>query len=359
MGDVLIVRWGAFGDHVHMSNVIRAFDEDGWNVSVEYNSKGAHIHKANPRIKRHLIFETGTADVVAKVRENPMFLNDHIEAVGRNYDRTVSLQGSLEDALIEPSRSHQYQWPLWKRRLKNANICYYDQSMIWAGLTDKKYMGRTGEIYFTNEEHQMVGEWVERRKEKYVVLWCLRGSMYQKAVYPMAQEVIGKFCEKHPEALVITTGDDFCKQLEWDHPQVMHKSGAWPFRQTALLARYVDMVVTPETGLGIVAGVFGTPKIMLLTAASLKNVVGNDENDFSLQSPAWCSPCTRAIYDTDHCEHWGDRKDFFSTHSEEGHPLPICVNFNPEEVLARMEEVYAMRIRRKQYDPTDRRPVYM
>ena len=48
---------------------------------------------------------------------------------------------------------------------------------------------------------------------------------------------------------------------------VVHRSGRMPFRQALLMARYMDLVVTPETGLGIGAGAYGTPKIMLLTIA--------------------------------------------------------------------------------------------
>ena len=106
-----------------------------------------------------------------------------------------------------------------------------------------------------------------------------------------------------------------------------------------------DMVITPETGLGIGAGAFGTPKIMLLTAASLRNIGGNDDNDYSIQSPAYCSPCTRAIYDTDYCEL-----------DEKGGC--IRVNFPMEMVLDRMQVVYDARIPRAYWEVRDEK-VYM
>ena len=121
-------------------------------------------------------------------------------------------------------------------------------------------------------------------------------------MYPIAERVCTEFINRHPETVIITTGDKFCQQWEWEHPQVIHRSARIPFRQALCIAQFADMVVTPETGLGIGAGSFGTPKIMLLTAASLTNVVGNDRNDYSLQSPAYCSPlhshppCTRPLF---------------------------------------------------------------
>lgn len=324
MKRVYLVRYGAYGDHVHMSNVIRAFHEEGWEITFEYNWKGLQIHNFNPRVTWHVPFEPAY-----KSERDKLILKRRLDEIRGEYDKLVALTQSLEDAMICHENTPEYFFPLWMRRKKNAQVCYYDQSMKWAGFTDKKYMGWTGEIYFSRKEHERIKEILEPYRENFIVLWAIRGSMYQKAMYPIAQEVCNQFLFDHPNAVIFTTGDPECKKWEWEHPRVFHKSGVWPYRQALLMARYADLVVTPETGLGIGAGAYGTPKIMLLTAASLKNIVGNDKNDYSLQSDAWCSPCTRAIYDTHSCP------------LENG--LPICVNFKKERVLARMHEVYANR----------------
>ncbi len=329
MKKVYLIRHGAYGDHVDMTNVIKVFDEEGWEITFEYNIKGSHIHAENPRINKHILF-----DPYSKNNNIEEMIKQRKEII-KNCDRVVDFQGSLEGALIAGESTPEYFWPKKLRNEKNSHICYYDQSMKWAGFTGKKYMGRSGEIFFTKEEHEHVRLQIERYKEgfnaDYVVLWCLRGTMWQKAIYPLSEEVCRRFQEKHKKVLIITTGDDFCQKWEWAAERTIHRSGRMPFRQAALMARYVDMVVTPETGLGIVAGVFGTPKIMLLTAASIKNITGNDENDFSLQSEAWCSPCSRAIYNVNSCMLSGENK------------LPICVNFNKETVLDRMKEIYDRR----------------
>jgi ADP-heptose:LPS heptosyltransferase len=326
---VYIIRWGAYGDHVHMTNVIKAFDEDGWDVTMEYNIKGAQIHSYNPRIKKHVFLEPTAKE---HLKKGKFWLSDHLKSIEKEYDKVVNLQGSLEGALIAGKDRPMYYWPKSMRNARNTHICYYDQSMIWAGLTDKKYMGWSGEIYFPKEEHEFVKTYLEKNiiepNKKFTILWALRGTMWQKAIYPIAKDVCNEFLRRHPDAHIITTGDDFCKKWEWEHDRVSHKSGRIPYRQALLMSRYMDLVVTPETGLGIGAGAYGTPKIMLLTAASLKNIVGNDNNDFSLQSDAWCSPCTRAIYDTDQCM------------CDEVNNLPICVAFDKEKVLNQMETVY-------------------
>ena len=340
MKRVYLVRWGAYGDHIHMSNVIRAFDEDGWHITCEYNHKGAQIHSYNPRIDVHKYFEP-TKDNFNGSKKFYSFLREKERIINDNYDHFVNFGHSLENTLIEPERQSSYFWPLWLRREKNTNICYYDQSMIWSGLTDQKYMGGVGEIWFTEEEHEHVWNQLQPYRDKFVIVWALRGTMWQKAVCHIAKDIVNDWLKEFPDTVVITTGDDFCQKWEWVSPigttiapekgigegaTLIHKSGRMPFRQALHFARYADLVVTPETGLGIGAGAMSTPKIMLLTAASIKNIVGNDKNDYSLQSDAFCSPCTRAIYNTLSCP--------VNKQTE----LPICVDFDKNKVLEKMRE---------------------
>jgi hypothetical protein len=299
-----------------------------------------------------VFWEPSNQKFLQEFREDPEAFHKKVSELGAGYDKVINLQWSLEGALVDNQLSEAYYWPRYMREAKSGHTNYYDQSMKWAGLEPD---GRSGELWFANHEHRMVGEWMEQLKDKFVVLWCIRGTMYQKAIYDLAEKAITRFCADTPNAVVVTIGDKDCKQFEFDHPQVIHRSGVFPFRQAVLLTKYVDMVVTPETGLGVAAGTYGTPKVMLLTSASLKNVVANDDNDFSLQSEVWCSPCFRAIYDTMHCEHLEGK------HAPDGMPLPICVAFDEDRVFDRLTEArnHALRIGRKQHDPSDERPVYV
>jgi len=341
MKTAYLVRYGAYGDHVHMSNVIKALDELDYHITFEYNFKGLQIQNDNPRVNVHIPFEPPHRD--AQKDDYLRHYKRHMRLMDK-YDLYVNFSHSLEDALIAGASSSEYYWPLDLRRAKNANTCYYDQSMKWAGLTDEKYMGRTGEIFYRKEDHEYVVNLLNKYKDRFILIYAFRGTMQQKATYPLAEPVINAFLDRHPDVLCITTGDPECQKWEFDHPNVWHVSGRMPFRQVLLMTRYADLVVTPETGLGIGAGSYGTPKIMMLTAASKKNIVGNDKNDYSLQSEAWCSPCTRAIYDTDHCP------------MKNGHP--ICVDFDPEQVVERMEEVYQAGIPSKSWEIQDE-PVYV
>jgi len=335
-----LVRWGAYGDHIHMSNVIRALHEDGYEITFEYNYKGAQIHSYNPRISRHIVFEPMAEENGGKLN----YKLDEYKRLKDEYDIFVNFSFSLEEALIEPEHKPSYFWPLWKRRLKNTNICFYDQSMIWAGLTAKKYMGLTGDIFFKREEHEHVLNQLRPYEDKFIVLLALRGSTYQKHLRHVARGICDEWLKRHPDSVIITTGDKSCQGWEWPSAHgttiaperglgdgthsLVHKSARMPFRQALNIAKYADLVITPETGLGIGAGAFATPKIMLLTTSNILNIAGNDRNDYSLQSEAYCSPCARAIYNTDNCP------------VDDSTKLPICIMFDRERVVRRMEEVF-------------------
>ena len=367
MKRVYLYRQGAYGDQINMSNVIKEFYDQGWEVTCSYNFKGQQIHHCNPYIHHHEVFEYAQYMTKSDKEKAPIFA--HIarqKAAMKEYDKYVSFQNSIEGALIAPESSPEYFWPLRLRRQKNTHTCYYDQSMKWAGFTDEKYMGRSGEIFSKAEDHEFIKNSLLPYKDKFIILWALRGSMWQKAVCHIAADICNNWLKEHPDTVIITTGDKFCQQWEWDsevgktiRPEkglgdgsatLIHRSGRMPFRQALLMARYSDLVVTPETGLGIGAGAYGTPKIMLLTAASLENIVKNDKNDYSIQSDAWCSPCTRAIYNTKNCPQsttanhlMGKNIDWNHTdfNKIETQPLPICVDFTKDQVMTQMRLAHA------------------
>lgn len=323
-----------------MTNVIKALHEDGFEITFEYNYKGAQIHPYNPRIKKHVFFEP-CDDRNAETFDQKF---KEIKALEDKYDKVVNFSYSIEEALVEPEHKPSYFWPHWKREIKNGKICFYDQSMEWAGYTADKYKGWGGELYFKRTEHSHVINQLEPYRDNFIILLALKGSTYQKHIRFLARELCDRWAKRHPDTTIITTGEEACKDWEWPSakgstiaPEIglgdgthtlVHKSGRMPFRQALNLTRYVDLVITPETGLGIGAGVFGTPKIMLLTTSNLLNIVGNDKNDFSLQSKAYCSPCYRAIYNTRNCP----------TNDRTG--LPLCTDFDINDILDQMEKAY-------------------
>lgn len=365
---VYLIRYGAYGDHLHMTPVLRAFKEEGWETTFEYNAKGLQIHAFNPWVDHHVFREPSRG--LYENEEGACYEQyQRINRLKREYDRVVDFGGSLEKALIADEKSPDYFLSKEEREEKFGQISFHDQSIKWANLPEK-YHGRKVEVYFRHKEHERVKEIMGPIREKYpfLMMWSIAGSMWQKAIYPWAREVCDEFMTRHPDVfLFLTCGPEYAANC-WSGPRVYNcVEKKHPFRQVLLMTRYINMLVTPETGIGIGAGAYGTPKIMLMTAANLKNIVGNDENDYSLQSDAWCSPCHRAIYNMDHCDTepvdltcrvvHGDPSNPF--HKTEEKKLPICVFFNKDRLLAQMEKIYALHHVPDWSAPADERLVYL
>lgn len=336
-------------------------------MTFEYNIKGAQIHAFNPYIDKHVVHEPEKGLYTRE--EDACFRHyQKQKRIKKEVDHFVDFGGSLEESLIASERHPDYFLDKATRNKRFGQICFHDQSVKWAGLPEK-YYGRRSEIYFRKKEHDRVKEILEpiRAKYPFLMMWSIAGSMWQKAIYPWAQEVCDEFMRRHEDVYLFLTAGPEYKDMMWSGDRVYNcLEKKHPFRQVLLMTRYINLLVTPETGIGIGAGAYGTPKIMLMTAASVKNIVGNDENDFSMQSEAWCSPCHRAIYNMDTCNTLPVQRECVVGHSENpdekrqtARELPICVFFDKNKVLEQMEKIYGLRHMPDYSAPTDERSVYM
>lgn len=173
----------------------------------------------------------------------------------------------------------------------------------------------------------MVAKYLAKYSSKFKVLINLSGSSPHKA-FVQAKEVIDKIIEAYPDAQVFTTGDKLSEGIDTDRPEVIKFSNKMPFRQVLLIAKYMNCVIGTESGMMVGASCHGTPTIQLLTAASKENHVKYAQNDYSLQSPARCSPCHKNPYD-----YWGcPTKDNY----------PLCVFFDINRILEQIEKTHAL-----------------
>tara|TARA_Y100000310_G_scaffold342437_2_gene445709 strand:- start:1637 stop:2734 length:1098 start_codon:yes stop_codon:yes gene_type:complete len=358
---VYLIRYGAYGDHLHMSHIVRAFKEEGYHVTFEYNTKGAQLHTYNPNINVHVLHEPckGLVDQ----EEDAMYAHyKKLKKIKKDYDRFVDFSNSLEKSLIAGHADVGFFLSKKERETKYGQISFHDQSVLWAGLP-KKYFGGKPEVYYRRKEHERVKELLQPMKDKgqFILIWSLAGSMWQKAIYPWSKEVCDEFQRRHPNVFIIITAGPTYKNNVWEGKNVMSVVDKWPFRQALLSTRYANALITPETGLGIGAGGYDTPKCMLMTAANLKNIIGEDKNDFSIQSDAWCSPCHRAIYNMDLCDTQPMEEGVKVAYGNDktANKLPICVFFNKDKVLEQMEKMYDLQHVPNWDGPSDERPVYM
>lgn len=344
MKKALISRFGAFGDHIHCSHIPRLLKEnEGFDVvDFQYNFKGIPIYANNPFIDKHIQFEP----TMRPICDYPVsFIQKRLNYIAESgkYDRVIDLQNSIERGYMAMENMNEYYRDSAYRRKKYGQLNYYDVSTIAAGYP--QYIGMVGDLHFTEYEEKFVKDLYERLyKDKFVIVLNLSGSSKQK-LFLDAEKVITQFLSTHKDAVCITVGDEDCRKLlEFKGERIINRSGffnedksidkdgneGYPFRQSMMMAKFANLCMGYESGLMVASTLLGTPTLQLMTAASIKNHGGDFPNDYSLQSPIYCSPCHKGPYSFIGCP----KIDVLDE------KYPACIKFNPEAILMRMERVY-------------------
>lgn len=307
------------GDLIMATPIFRLLKRDGYHVTLNCNKRGAEMAKHNPYIDKVLFHDESIPN------ED---LGKHWAELGSKYDRVINLSESIEKGLLAVEGSPEFNFDHDERhRLYNHN--YYDRTMEIAGYPEEK--GLCGEMFFSPTEETILADFRKKYIGKFKVLWALSGSAHHK-VWPYAPYVSIAFLNKHPDAIVVTVGDDICRMLEWDHPRTIARSGQWHIRKACLMAKYADLVISTETGIANAAACFGTPQITLLSHSSEENLTKYWKNNISLHTDSKCHPCHQLHYTEDTCD--------LSGVVVKG---PVCMTeLMPDVVFDAMEQVYEM-----------------
>ena len=320
----LVIRYGAFGDQLIASPLIKRIAEDGYHITFNCTERALPVVKNNPYIDEFLIQGT---DLVPNDR-----LDEYWADLSKGYDKVANLSESVECRFLRVPNRPDYHLPIEKRREECGTGNFYDYALEVGGYTD--VVKPRPELYPTAIEEAMGAYFRAKYKDKFLILWCLQGSSMHKC-YPFGQDVALEFLKRHKDAMTITVGDDICRLVEWDHERALKKSAIWDIRSTLLITKWVDLVISPETGVLNASGCYKTPKIGFLTHSNKTNITKYFANDFSMQAEIECSPCHRMIYvenATTDCPKMDLGEDAW---------LCACAGaFDPRKVLERMERIY-------------------
>ena len=344
MKRALISRFGAYGDQIHCSHIPRLLKErEGYDyVAFQYNDKGYAIHKENPFIDEHIHFEPS---IIPQSENFITLIRKRLAYLGEKFDTVIDLQHTLETKTFALENQSEYYRNDKFRAKMNGIRNLYDETTIAAGFP--QHVGMVGDIFFTKEEEECVKNiYRERYSGKFVIIINLSGSSRQK-LFLNAEKIIKTFLEKHPEAVCITMGDEDCrKNLEFTGERIINRAGKfdgetkYSFRQSMLMSKYANLVMGYESGLMCASTLLGAPSLQLMTSAAIKSHGGDFINDYSLQSPCYCSPCFKGPYQFVGCPKI----------KVLGKDYPKCIQFDPEVILNKMEEVY--------YFERNRKPAY-
>ena len=286
--EVLVVRYGAFGDAVWMTPVLKQLKEDGWYVVYNTTEYSAQVLKHCPWIDEFML---QPQDAIT-LEDLPAYW-DGLEG---HFDKIINMSGSVEGTLLKKEGTPEYDWGHNKRH-KECNINYQDRTMDWAGYKEGKYKGMLPELHFTESEEHMIQTFLKPLEGKFLILWSLAGSSFHKH-YPWTPYVTGELQAIYGDKIVVmTVGDKDCQMIQPHGPNVIPKAGFLPIRASMLLTKYADLVVGPETGILNAAACYDTPKILLMSHSSEENLPKYWKNCTPLRAPdAPCQPCHRLVY---------------------------------------------------------------
>lgn len=326
MKTAMIYRLGAFGDVLHASHLPRLVKEyyKVDKLDFETSTRGYQILQQNPFI-----------DNLTTINPNDMDKNDlfslwnHLEDT---YDLFFNLINTIEETYCCNENNYRYYMNDKFRREKCGKMNFYDSGTKACGLPDS-YLGTRGELYYPKEEHgiakKRIGIWRKQYEADWIILICLSGSSMHKR-FECVESICRKILKKYPKVLIVLTGDKNCHSQVFKHPRVISKIDIWNFRTVALMVKYFDFVISPETGLVCVSHMWDTPTLQLLTAASWDNHIKGAKNAYWVQSDALCSPCHKNPVTYYGCT----RKD----------EVPLCVvSFSEDKIMAKVEEAYVNR----------------
>lgn len=315
---ILVIRLGAYGDMVQVTPIFRLYHEKGYKVDCLCNHESFDVLEHNPYIEDLQVIQRGAIPATQ--------LKEYFAYLGTKYAKVINLCESIERGLLLEDRDEEFYLPKEERH-KRCNVNYSDRLMELAGLDER---GLRPEIYLSEQE-EFYGNLLRKKNAGwFCVQWQLTGSSTHK-LYPYAEAIIEYCLDKYPRMKFYLTGGPEVHMYvdSWDR-RVVSKLGKWNQRQSIVMTKFMDLVVSPETGTLNGAGAFPVPKIGLLTHSSRENLTKYFLNDYSLESEAKCAPCHRLVHDVRFCE------------TDKTFGLPVCMSegHSPARIIGIIDRLY-------------------
>jgi ADP-heptose:LPS heptosyltransferase len=286
-----VCRYGAFGDLIQTSSILPGLKGQGYHVTLYTTPRGEEVMRHDPNVDAIYIQDT---DQVPN-----QYLGDFWKWEAKKYDKWINLSESVEATFLALPGRTQHLWPQPVRhKYLNTNYFEFLHDLADVPMPPKpKFYASEDEKAWAKKERQRIGG-------SMLVMFSLAGSSVHK-VWPWMDHLFARILLKHPDARILTVGDEMSQMLEcgWEQePRVIRMAGKYTIRQSMAMLDQCDMVIGPETGMMNAAAHMGMPKIVFLSHSSDNNLTKYWVNTMALEpqdTPCW--PCHQMHYSFEHC----------------------------------------------------------
>lgn len=290
----LVVRYGAFGDLMQASSVIKGLKDQGFHVTLHCAPPGSTVVETDPNIDQMILFDK---DQIPNAN-----LGDFWAWQRKKYERFVNLSESVEGSLLAMPGRAQHAWsPAVRHSMMNRNYLEF-QHMI-ADVPHKPQV----KFYATLEEKA----WARKERAKMgagpVIMYSLSGSSVHKT-WAGLDNIIASALLHFPTSQIVLCGGPECVILEqgWEKElRVTETSGKWSIRQSLAFLEQADLVIGPETGVLNAASCMPMPKVIFLSHSSEENLTRDWVNTSALWARKTECPGRSAGIPTCHQMHYG------------------------------------------------------
>lgn len=312
----IVMRYGAIGDTLIAASVLPGLAKLGYYITFHTNEVGEELLRHHPLVDEIIVQNT---DMVPGHMLRDYWMS--FEREGR-YDLVVNLNHSLEGICLSHDDFVSQFWSHEARRKHFGGMNYLEAAHDIAGVT----------YHFEPTFHATAEEqtWAAEGRAKIdgpVVLWQIAGSAMNK-VYPYV-DTVTKWLVEDGIVVIFTGGKGNDERLEnavmqtlfhdkVDTEQIAPRCGKWTIRQSIAMAREVDCVVGPETGLMNGVALDQVPKVIYLSHSNPNNLTRHWINtDVIMPSTAASCPCYPC-----HMIH----KDWSTCHEVEETKAALCAS---------------------------------
>jgi len=300
---LLLIGYRGYGDWLYAVPALPFLFKE-YEVHIEMSFRGWEFFHDDPRFAGKTVFDV--EDLYDQIRSGKPLNEMEIvyqrwDAVEKEVkpDKVVNLFRTLESKCLAERYQPEFKYSLEDRQKRFGKLDWYEPAFDACGIPFPDDLDTTG-LYYKPESLNWAEGWKATHNGQFIIMIPVAGSGLQKS-YPQMKELVYEILDKYENAVIYLVGG-INNEQNWRHKRIYHVFGDMPYKQVVLMAKHANLVIGPETGLHVAAGMWGTPKIQLCNLSNVWQLNNKHKNDYSIQSQCECSPCHKMINSIFDCD---------------------------------------------------------